>query len=98
MIVRFKNSPVAVRPGNQTQELFAMEGDTRRNTRSPAARLSGQTAERSDGKPAAAAAQDNPARGLQMQEEAPESSATVGKYTESVRHLPPLVPAADITK
>lgn len=66
-----------------------MEGDTRRNTRSPAARLSGQTAERSDRKPAAAAAQGDPARGLQMQEEAPESSATVSKYTESVRHLPP---------
>lgn len=73
-----------------------MEGDTRRNTRSPAARLSGQTAERSDRKPAAAAAQGDPARGLQMQ--VPESSATVSKYTESVRHLPPLVPAADITK
>lgn len=57
-----------------------MEGDTRRNTRSPAARLSGQTAERSDGKPAAAAAQGDPARGLQcrrkLQNPVPQSAST----------------------
>lgn len=74
-----------------------MEGDTRRNIRSSAARLSGQTAEKSGREPAATA-QGAPARGLQMQEETPESNATVSKYTESVQRLSPLVPVADITK